>query len=83
MQEHNLLKRELQLENLRHESIAGSILLKEVEKGNKEALETLAKMLMSTTTNKQKMRGIVFKEDYGNKGIADIEANFAENKYRK
>ena len=29
------------------------------------------------------MRGIVFKDELGNRDIADIEANFAENKSRK
>ena len=29
------------------------------------------------------MRGLVFKEDYGGKEISDIEANFAESKFRK
>ena len=29
------------------------------------------------------MRGLVFKDEYGGKDIADIEGNFAESKFRK
>lgn len=42
LQEHNFLKEVLQLENLRHETVAGAILLKEVKNGDKTALEAFS-----------------------------------------
>lgn len=78
----NLPKDALQLENLRHEGIAQAKLIEDAKRGNEEALEYFGRIMLSTTTNKQRMRNLAFRDDI-NGDIAKIETNFNEAAERR